>query len=115
MKLLSQYKGTPIYKHVKDIFDYSNNIKIKSNNNFEKRIIFIEEYFPDFSEETWNILINAIKENRYIEFSYKGAWRKTEGYGYCIAPHQIVSKAGVWILQDIQKDKMPLVYIVYIE
>lgn len=104
MKLLSQYKGTPIYKHVKDIFDYFNNIIIKSDNNkFEKRIIFIEEYSPDFFEETWNILIKAIKENRYIEFSYKGAWRKTEGYGYYIAPYQIVSKAGVWYFAGYSK------------
>lgn len=51
MKLLSQYKGTLIYKHVKDIYDYFNNIIIKSNNNFEKRIIFIEEYSPDFQKK----------------------------------------------------------------
>lgn len=91
MKLLSQYKGTPVYKYIKNIFDYLNKIIIKShNNNFEKRIIFIKEYSPDFPEEIWNILMKAIKENRYIEFSYKGTWRKTERHGYYIAPYQIV-------------------------
>ena len=104
MKLLSQYKGTPIYKQVKNIFDYFNNIVIRRDkNSFEKRIIFIEEYSPEFSEEIWNILIKAIKENRYIEFSYKGAWRKKEGHGYYIAPYQIVSKAGIWYFAGYSK------------
>ena len=104
IKLLYQYRGTPIYKTVKNIFDYFNRLVEKSKDkNFEKRIIFLEEYSPDFSEEVWNILMKAIRENRYIEFSYKGAWRKTEGHGYYIAPYQIVSKAGVWYFAGYSK------------
>lgn len=104
LKLLYQYRGTPIYKNVKNIFNYFNILVEKSKNkNFEKRIIFLEEYSPDFSEEVWNILIKAIRENRYIEFSYKSAWRKTEGHGYYIAPYQIVSKAGVWYFAGYSK------------
>ena len=104
IKLLYQYRGTPIYKNVKNIFGYFNRVVEKSNDkNFEKRIIFLEEYSPSFSEEVWNILIKAIKENRYIKFSYKSAWRNYEGHGYYIAPYQIVSKAGVWYFAGYSK------------
>lgn len=104
IKLLYQYRGTPIYRNVKNIFDYFNKVVEKSKDkDFEKRILFIEEYSPSFPEDVWNILIKAIKENRYVEFSYKSAWRKEEGHGYHIAPYQIVSKAGVWYFAGYSK------------
>lgn len=104
IKLLYQYRGTPIYRNVKNIFDYFNKVVEKSKDkDFEKRILFIEEYSPSFPEEFWNILMKAIKENRYVEFSYKGAWRRQEGHGYRIAPYQMVSKAGVWYFAGYSK------------
>lgn len=97
-KLLTQYKATPIYKKVKDIFDSFKILisKDKKNAKFENRVLFIEETAPDFANDIWNKIMTAIRENRYVDFSYKGGWVDYVGHGYHIAPYQMVCKAGCW-------------------
>ncbi len=100
LKLLSQYKNTPIYKHVEGIFNNFYKVlsykDIKNNLWVENRVLFIEEATPNFSDEIWNILIASMTENRYIEFSYKGPWMDSVRDNYYIAPYQIICKGGTW-------------------
>ena len=100
LKLLGQYKGTPIYKHVEGIFNNFYKVitdsKIKDKSWIEKRVVFIEEATPEFSDDIWAILIKAIIENRYVTFSYRGPYMDHIREGYHIAPYQLICKAGVW-------------------
>ncbi len=100
LKLLAQYKGVPIYRHLESIFSNFYKVlfksKIKDRSWFEKRILFIQESTPEFSNVIWDTLITAMIENRYIEFSYKGPWMDGSRTGYHIAPYQLVCKAGTW-------------------
>lgn len=100
LKLLGQYRGTPIYKHVEGIFNnfhkVLSNSKIKDKSWIEKRIVFLEETVPEFSSKIWDALMTSMIENRYILFSYKGPWMDNIRSGYHIAPYQVICKGGVW-------------------
>lgn len=106
-KLLTQYKSTPIYSRVKNIFDNFNKVLFNSKNIFslEKRILFIEEITVEFSEDIWNTLMTAIHENKYVDFSYQRVWDNYKGDSYHIAPYQMVCKSGVWYLAGYSKRK----------
>ncbi len=109
LKLLSQYKSTPIYKHLENIFStfykVLDNKKIKNKSWIDNRVVFIEEVVPEFSKSIWADIVKSVIENRYITFSYKRGYDNKIGKGYYIAPYQLICKAGVWYLAGYSNNK----------
>lgn len=111
LKLLSQYKNTPIYGNIKNIFDNFHyavfDAKDKDVLWFENRVLFIPTISPEnIDSEVWDTIISAMRENKYIEFSYdEGYPRGKITSVYNIAPYQVISKNCVWYLADCSKEK----------
>ncbi len=104
LKLLSQYKNSPIYSSIKNIFDkfYTNIFGTKDKDKlwFENRILFLPTVSTNnLDVGTWDILIKSMHKNRFIQFRYDSIYPK--GYFpkiYTVAVYQIVSKNGIWYL-----------------
>ncbi len=109
LKLLSQYKTTPIYKHLENIFNIFykvlSNKKIKNKSWIDNRVVFIDEVVPEFDKNIWSTVVKSVIENRYITFSYKRVYQNNIGENYHIAPYQLICKAGVWYLAGYSNNK----------
>ncbi len=101
LKLLAQYVNTPIYKHIKNIFDNFDKILSEGNANnkswVENRVVFLEEPVPNIDKNIWENLIKAIIDNKVVSFFYNGI-HNNKNENYTIAPYQIICKKGVWYL-----------------
>jgi predicted DNA-binding transcriptional regulator YafY len=64
---------------------------------YEQRIIVPPVAYANVAPEVWDIVIDAMKENRVIMFEYKG-WQD-EGYKTrLVRPYQLLFDNGVWFL-----------------
>ena len=76
--LLVQYEGTPVYEEVSRIIDFLADTKGSGNSEFLDRIALPPMPKIKIDEEIWTKITGAMRENRIIEFDYKGRWKTTE-------------------------------------
>lgn len=99
-KLLAQYNNTSIYKHVKNIFAHFDRALYDKNKNWvEDRIVIMEEYITEKSDDNFLTLLEAINKDYFVTFKYKS--HNEDNY---IAPYQLLlTKSNGWILVGYNK------------
>lgn len=96
-QLLSRCKGTPVYDEICALIDF---LCGEPSGADAKKPSFIAriavppspEGFTD--KKSWNLVVQAMKENRKIEFDYTGRWNKA-GTHRKVRPYQILVDDGI--------------------
>jgi len=115
--LLILYKGTPVYESVKLLLDeisaplkseqYDDkhddwfvDDKKKNNAWFANRIIVPPVAFSEVRPEIWNVLVDAIKQNREVSFDYYNSFSNsgTKSEPRIVRPYQLLFDTGAWYL-----------------
>lgn len=93
-QLISYCKGTPVYDEICTLIDFLCDDGKDSENSFIDRIAVppAPESFTD--KKIWNLVVQAMRENRKIEFDYQGHWNKSETHRK-IRPYQILVDEGI--------------------
>ncbi|MDR2757900.1 MAG: WYL domain-containing protein [Spirochaetaceae bacterium] len=102
--LVSLYKNTPLYEPaVRLLNDITAPLSPDDNEDgerttwYEKRIIVPPVPSAPVKPETWNMIVDAMKENRVIAFEYNGYFDddyKTR----LVRPYQLLFDTGAWFL-----------------
>lgn len=107
--MLDIIEGTPLYDEAKVVFDRLSTIAPRDNeltsrssagnpllSDFtKKRVIFLGAPCVNYSEKTWNIIMEAIKKNTLISFMYKTVY-ETDSIKRTLAPWQLIFDNGNW-------------------
>lgn len=109
--LLSLYKDTPLYESAERLLnDITAPISSDETSHvekaawYEKRIVVPPVATATVNVETWEIIIEAMKENKVITFEYKGVWNddyKTR----LVRPYQLLFDNGVWLLYGFAEER----------
>jgi predicted DNA-binding transcriptional regulator YafY len=102
--LISLYKDTPLFQSADRLLnDITAPLStdeapdVKQAAWYEKRIIVPPVASSPVNAETWEIIIDAMKENRVIVFEYKGIWDK-DFRSILVRPYQLLFDIGVWYI-----------------
>ncbi|MCL2067497.1 MAG: WYL domain-containing protein [Treponema sp.] len=109
--LISLYKNTPLYESAKRLLDditaplSSDEAEdIKKSAWYEDRIIVPPVASAKVQPDTWEQIVDAMKENRVITFEYKGLW--DEDYKTrLVRPFQLVFDNGVWHVYGYSEER----------
>jgi predicted DNA-binding transcriptional regulator YafY len=71
---------------------------------YEKRIIVPPVASVPVKPEIWELLIDAMRENRVIAFEYKGVW-DTEYKTCLVRPYQLLFDNGTWFLYGFAEER----------
>jgi predicted DNA-binding transcriptional regulator YafY len=101
--LISLYKDTPLYQSVERLLNditaplTPNDADAGQISWYEKRIIVPSVASSKINSETWDGIVNAMKDNRVITFDYKGI-RDDEYRNRRVRPYQLLFDNGAWFL-----------------
>jgi predicted DNA-binding transcriptional regulator YafY len=109
--LVSLYKNTPLYEPaVRLLNDITAPLSLDDNEDgektawYEKRIIVPPVPSAPVKSETWDAVVDAMKENRVIAFEYKGYFDddyKTR----LVRPYQLLFDTGAWFLYGYAEER----------
>jgi predicted DNA-binding transcriptional regulator YafY len=109
--LISLYKNTPLYDSaVRLLNDITAPLSPDENEDsektawYEKRIVVPPVASAPVNPETWDVLVDAMKENRIITFEYKGYFDddyKTR----LVRPYQLLFDTGAWFLYGYAEER----------
>jgi predicted DNA-binding transcriptional regulator YafY len=109
--LVSLYKNTPLYEPaVRLLNDITAPLSPDDNEDgertawYEKRIIVPPVASAPVNPGTWDMIVDAMKENRVIAFEYKGYFDddyKTR----LVRPYQLLFDTGVWFLYGYAEER----------
>jgi predicted DNA-binding transcriptional regulator YafY len=102
--LLSSYEGTPIYEDVEKMIDFLTDSKTPGNSNFLKRIAVAPSPKIILDEKFWSQIVNAMQENRVIEFDYNGRWNPSLTHRR-VHPYQILLDDGVCFVFGFSEER----------
>jgi len=109
--LISLYRDTPLYQAAERLLnDITAPISpdeasdIKQTAWYEKRIIVPPVASAPVNNEAWEIIIDAMKENRVITFEYKGVWDKIYRTRL-VRPYQLLFDTGVWYIYGYAEER----------
>ena len=102
--LLSSYEGTPIYEDVEKMIDFLTDSKTPGNSNFLKRIAVAPSPKIILDEKLWSQIVNAMQENRVIEFDYNGRWNPSLTHRR-VHPYQILLDEGVCFVFGFSEER----------
>jgi len=109
--LLTLYKDTPLYESaqrlLKDITAPLSSEEVSDVQQaawYEKRIIVPPIATVPIKNEIWEIIIDAMKENKVITFEYKGIW--DDDYKVrLVCPYQLLFDNGTWYLYGYSEER----------
>jgi predicted DNA-binding transcriptional regulator YafY len=109
--LISLYKDTPLYESAQrllnDITAPLSSDDVSDSKQaawYEKRIIVPQVASAPVCAKTWEIIIDAMRENRIITFEYKGV-RDNEYKTRLVQPYQLLFDTGVWFLYGYAEER----------
>ena len=109
--LISLYRDTPLYQSAERLLnDITAPLSpdevsdVKQAAWYEKRIIVPPVASAPVNNETWEIIIDAMKENRVITFEYKGVWDKIYRTRL-VRPYQLLFDTGVWYIYGYAEER----------
>jgi len=112
--LISLYKDTPLYESAQRLLDditapvsHDEADSVKQAAWYEKRIIVPPVASALVNVQTWEIIIDAMKENRVVTFEYRGTW--DENYkSRLVRPYQLLFDNGVWYIYGYSEERFAI-------
>jgi predicted DNA-binding transcriptional regulator YafY len=109
--LLTLYKNTPLYESAQRLLDNitaplspDESDEVKQAAWYEKRIIVPQVASARVNTEIWDLIVEAMKENRVVTFDYKGVWDKKYN-PRLVRPYQLLFDTGVWYLYGHSEER----------
>jgi len=109
--LISLYRDTPLYESalrlLNDItapLSSDEAADVKKEAWYESRIIVPPVASAPVNKEIWEILVDAMKENRVVAFEYKGI-RDNDYRTRLVRPYQLLFDTGAWYLYGYSEDR----------
>lgn len=94
-QLMTQYEGSPVYNEISSIIDFLTDSQGVGKSDFLKRVAAPPLPRVIVNEDTWNKVIQSLKENTLLEFDYNGRWR-TETTHRKVRPYQVLLQDGMY-------------------
>ena len=94
-QLMTQYEGSPIYTEISSIIDFLTDSQGIGKSDFLKRVAAPPLPKVVVNEETWNKVIQSLKENTLLKFDYNGRWL-TETTHRMVRPYQVLLQDGLY-------------------
>lgn len=91
--LLSSFEGSPVYKAISGVIDFVADTQGVGKSSLIERIAVPPT--PRFvtDENVWKLVLNALQENRVIEFEYTGRWN-AKTMRRRVRPYQLLMADG---------------------
>jgi predicted DNA-binding transcriptional regulator YafY len=112
--LVTLYQNTPLYESALRLLnDITAPLSSDENEDggktawYEKRIIVPPIAYAQVEPATWDIIVDAMKENRVITFEYKGGG-DDEYKARLVHPYQLLFDNGVWFLYAWSEERAAL-------
>jgi len=109
--LLSLYRNTPLYESAQRLLNDitaplspDEKEEVKQAAWYEERIIVPPVASAPVQTETWEIIVNAMKENRVICFDYRGIW-DGDYNARLVRPYQLLFDTGVWYIYGYSEER----------
>jgi len=109
--LISLYKDTPLYESAQRLLNditaplsHDEAANVKKAAWYESRIIVPPVASAPVKPETWEIIIESMKENRVISFEYKGIYDKDYNIRL-VRPYQLLFDTGVWYIYGYSEER----------
>lgn len=94
-QLMTQYEGSPIYTEISSIIDFLTDSQGIGKFDFLKRVAVPPLPKVVVNEESWNKVIQSLKENTLLKFDYNGRWL-TETTHRMVRPYQVLLQDGLY-------------------
>jgi predicted DNA-binding transcriptional regulator YafY len=104
--LLAMYNGSPVYEAAKQLLDtITAPLADKENPGwFENRIVVPQPAASAVQGDVWGAVLCALKENRVMEFDYRGA--NDDGYKRRrVRPYQLLFDSGAWFVYGYAEER----------
>ena len=109
--LISLYKNTPLYESAQRLLNditaplsADESASVQQAAWYENRIIVPPVAYAPVETGTWEIIVDAMKENRLLNFDYKGIW-DTDYNNRLVRPYQLLFDTGVWYLYGFSEER----------
>jgi len=109
--LISLYRETPLYESAQRLLNEitapispEEAQDVKQAAWYEERIIVPPVASAPVDTKTWEIIVDAMKENRVISFDYKGIWDKDYN-ARLVRPYQLLFDTGVWYVYGYSEER----------
>lgn len=109
--LLSLYKDTPLYESAKELIDAitaplmsAEASSAKKSAWYEKRILVPPVASCSVNPQNWQVIIEAMKENKVLNFHYKGIY-DNDYRTRVVRPYQVLFDNGVWFLYGYSQER----------
>ncbi|GBU28977.1 hypothetical protein R84B8_02539 [Treponema sp. R8-4-B8] len=109
--LISLYRDTPLYESAKRLLDditaplsADEADYVKQEAWYENRIIVPPVATAFVKSETWEIIVDAMRENKILAFEYKGVW-DNEFKTRIVRPYQLLFDNGTWFLYGYAEER----------
>jgi predicted DNA-binding transcriptional regulator YafY len=104
--LLAMYNGSPVYEAAKQLLDtITAPLADKKNPNwFENRIVAPQPAVSVVQNDVWDAITRSLKENRVIEFDYRGA-NDDEYKRRRVRPYQLLFDSGAWLVYGYAEER----------
>jgi predicted DNA-binding transcriptional regulator YafY len=109
--LVSLYKDTPLYESaIRLLNDITAPLSPDDNDDgeraawYEKRIIVPPVASSPVNSETWDVIVDAMRENKIITFEYKG-YVDNNYKTRLVRPYQLLFDTGVWFLYGYAEER----------
>ena len=102
--LLSQYKGTPLYKDAEELLATLSNASYRAEKSLLKRIALPPSPEVNLNPFIWDSIVQAMEDNRKINIQYSGRWR-SEVISHLVHPYQLLLDDGVCFLWGYSEER----------
>jgi predicted DNA-binding transcriptional regulator YafY len=109
--LLTLYQNTPLYESAQRLLDDitaplspDESDTVKQAAWYENRIVVPPVPFAAVKADVWELIVDAMKENRLMSFEYKGVWDK-DYKARLVRPYQLLFDAGVWYIYGYSEER----------
>ncbi|MBD5413958.1 MAG: WYL domain-containing protein [Treponema sp.] len=96
-QLMTQYEGSPLYTEISSIIDFLADSQGVGKSDFLKRVAVPPLPKVVVNEDTWNVIVECLKENTIIAFDYNGRWNTATTHRM-LKPYQILLQDGLYFV-----------------
>ncbi|MCL1910722.1 MAG: WYL domain-containing protein [Leptospirales bacterium] len=109
--LISLYRDTPLYESAQRLLNDitaplspDESADVKKAAWYEKRIVVPPVASAPVHKEIWDVIVDAMKENRLITFEYRGIW-DADYKTRLVRPYQLLFDTGVWYIHGYSEER----------
>jgi predicted DNA-binding transcriptional regulator YafY len=104
--ILSLYRDTPLYEAAGNLLDSITAPLAQDGKTdwIENRIVVPQVPSAAIPPETWNTIIEGLRENLIITFDYRGVWDE-DFQSRRVRPYQLLFDNGLWFLYGFSEER----------